>query len=133
MAILIVRITKTNFPFTEWNEWRDFLSTLKDAQLVKEKYIYYIHAWQWHSIRDLNSYCITRHMHYKRSQQCSLISAIFIHNKKKIISAILMHAKKSWRFSSHVYINRLGGKSWAVSVLKPFAPAIQSFLCIGTL
>ena len=41
--------------------------------------------------------------------------------------------KKSWRFFSHIYKNRLGGESLAMSLLKSFAPAIQLFLCIGTL
>ena len=59
--------------------------------------------------RDLNIYCIMRHMQNKRLHQCSLIRA-FLCTTKEVISTILMHTKKSWHFLRHIYINRLGGK-----------------------
>ena len=40
------------------------------------------HAINWWIVaRDLNSYCITRHMHYKRPQQCFLIKNILSSRK----------------------------------------------------
>ena len=82
--------------------------------------------------RDLNSYCITRHMHYKRPQQCFLIKNILSSTKENNRRHSYVN-KRSWRFFSHIYINRLGGKSQAASVLKPFVPAVRSFLCTETL
>ena len=60
--------------------------------------------------RDLNSYCVTRHMHYKRPQQCFLIKNILSSTKENNRRHSYVN-KKSWRFFSHIYINRLGGKS----------------------
>ena len=82
--------------------------------------------------RDLNSYCITRHMHYKRPQQCFLIKNILSSTKENNRHHSYVN-KKSWRFFSHIYVKRLGGKSWPAFVLKPFAPAVRSFLCTETL
>ena len=56
--------------------------------------------------RDPNSYCITRHMHYKRPQQCFLIKNILSSTKENNRRHSYVN-KKSWRFFSHIYINKL--------------------------
>ena len=82
--------------------------------------------------RDLNSDCITRHMHYKRPQQCSPISVFFMHNKRKNKRHSYAYKKVLALFQSRLY-KQTGWEILSCVCAQAFCPSNTTFLCIGTL